>query len=152
MDLPSNVPNPFLNPIGLWQNYLINCIEVNRNFYENTIKRLFHSLFFQHLFPILLRRLMGSLSFRTFYVRITLGILAISVSTFWTGSTMTATISSTTITTTPWCWWSLRMRWSLWRRMLGGRWRPRWRGWLFSSKLMMRVIRIRWVSFTDNVG
>ena len=33
-----NVPNPFLNLIGLWQNYLIYWIEVNRNFYENAIK------------------------------------------------------------------------------------------------------------------
>ena len=31
-----NVPNPFLNLIGLWQNYLIYWI--NRNFYENAIK------------------------------------------------------------------------------------------------------------------
>jgi len=33
-----NVPNPFLNPIHVWQNYLINWIEVSRNFYENAIK------------------------------------------------------------------------------------------------------------------
>jgi hypothetical protein len=33
-----NVPNPFLNLMGLWQNYLIYWIEVNRNFYENAIK------------------------------------------------------------------------------------------------------------------
>ena len=33
-----NVSNPFLNLIGLWQNYLIYWIEVNRNFYENVIK------------------------------------------------------------------------------------------------------------------
>jgi hypothetical protein len=33
-----NVPNPFLNPIGLWQNYFIYWIEMSRNFYENAIK------------------------------------------------------------------------------------------------------------------
>jgi hypothetical protein len=33
-----NVPNPFLNPMGLWQNYLIYWVEVSRNFYENAIK------------------------------------------------------------------------------------------------------------------
>ena len=33
-----NVPNPIPNLMGLWQNYLIYWIEVNRNFYENTIK------------------------------------------------------------------------------------------------------------------
>ncbi|HXX95603.1 MAG TPA: hypothetical protein VEL11_00600 [Candidatus Bathyarchaeia archaeon] len=33
-----NVPNPFLNAIGVWQNYLIYWIEVSRNFYENAIK------------------------------------------------------------------------------------------------------------------
>jgi hypothetical protein len=33
-----NVPNPFLNPIGVWQNYLIDWIEMSRNFYENAIK------------------------------------------------------------------------------------------------------------------
>ena len=33
-----NVPNPFLNLMGLWQNYLTYWIEVNRNFYENAIK------------------------------------------------------------------------------------------------------------------
>jgi hypothetical protein len=32
------VPNAFLNLVGLWQNYLIYWIEVNRNFYENAIK------------------------------------------------------------------------------------------------------------------
>lgn len=32
------VSNPLLNPIGFWQNYLINWIEVNRGFYENAIK------------------------------------------------------------------------------------------------------------------
>jgi hypothetical protein len=33
-----NVSNPFLNLMGLWQNYLIYWIEVNRNFYENAVK------------------------------------------------------------------------------------------------------------------
>jgi hypothetical protein len=33
-----NVPNPFLNPIGVWQNYLLYWMEVSRNFYENAIK------------------------------------------------------------------------------------------------------------------
>jgi len=33
-----DVPNPFLNPIRAWQNYLTDWIEVNRNFYENAIK------------------------------------------------------------------------------------------------------------------
>jgi hypothetical protein len=33
-----NVPNPFLNLVGLWQNYLTYWIEVNRNFYENAVK------------------------------------------------------------------------------------------------------------------
>jgi hypothetical protein len=33
-----NVPNPFLNLIGLWQNYLMYWIEANRNFDENAIK------------------------------------------------------------------------------------------------------------------
>ena len=32
------VPNPFLNPIRAWQKYLIDWIEVNRNFYENAMK------------------------------------------------------------------------------------------------------------------
>jgi len=32
------VSNPFLNPIGFWQNYLINCNEASRGFYENVIK------------------------------------------------------------------------------------------------------------------
>ncbi|MGB8934238.1 MAG: hypothetical protein WCC17_03935 [Candidatus Nitrosopolaris sp.] len=32
------VSNPFLNPIGLWQNYLTNWIETSRGFYENAIK------------------------------------------------------------------------------------------------------------------
>ena len=33
-----HVSNPFLNPIGLWQNYLTNWIETSRGFYENAIK------------------------------------------------------------------------------------------------------------------
>jgi hypothetical protein len=33
-----NVPNPFLNPIRVWENYLIDWIEVTRNFYENAIR------------------------------------------------------------------------------------------------------------------
>jgi hypothetical protein len=33
-----NIPNPFLNPIHVWQNYLMYWNEVNRNFYENAIK------------------------------------------------------------------------------------------------------------------
>jgi hypothetical protein len=33
-----NVPNPFLNPIRAWQNYLEYWNGVNRNFYENAIK------------------------------------------------------------------------------------------------------------------
>ena len=33
-----NVPNPFLNPMGLWQNYLTYWIEVSRNFYENAVR------------------------------------------------------------------------------------------------------------------
>jgi hypothetical protein len=37
-EIRGNVPNPFQNLIGLWQNYLIYWIEVNRNFYENAIK------------------------------------------------------------------------------------------------------------------
>jgi hypothetical protein len=32
-----NVRNPFLNSIRVWENYLINWIEANRNFYENAI-------------------------------------------------------------------------------------------------------------------
>jgi hypothetical protein len=32
-----NVSNPFLNLMGLWQNYLIEWIEMNGNFYENVI-------------------------------------------------------------------------------------------------------------------
>ncbi|MFZ0511052.1 MAG: hypothetical protein WAM14_05565 [Candidatus Nitrosopolaris sp.] len=34
----SHVSNPFLNPMGLWQNYLINWIEMSRAYYENAIK------------------------------------------------------------------------------------------------------------------
>jgi hypothetical protein len=33
-----NIPNPFLNLMGLWQNYLVYWIEVSRNFYENAIR------------------------------------------------------------------------------------------------------------------
>jgi hypothetical protein len=29
------VSNPFLDPIGFWQNYLINWIEASRGFYEH---------------------------------------------------------------------------------------------------------------------
>ena len=38
------VSNPFLNPIGFWQNYLINWIEASRGFYENAIKANEHWL------------------------------------------------------------------------------------------------------------
>jgi hypothetical protein len=34
------VSNPFLNPIGFWQNYLINWIEASRGFYANAIKAM----------------------------------------------------------------------------------------------------------------
>jgi len=37
-EIGGNVPNPVLNLMGLWQNYLIYWIEVSRNFYENAIK------------------------------------------------------------------------------------------------------------------
>jgi len=37
-DQEGNVRNPFLNLVGLWQNYLIGWNEVNRNFYGNAIK------------------------------------------------------------------------------------------------------------------
>jgi len=37
-EIGGNVPNPFPNLMGLWQNYLIYWIEVSRNFYENAIK------------------------------------------------------------------------------------------------------------------
>jgi hypothetical protein len=33
-----NVPNPFLNLMGLWQNYLIYWTQVSRNFYENAVR------------------------------------------------------------------------------------------------------------------
>jgi hypothetical protein len=46
-----NIPNPFLNLIGLWQNYLIYWIEVNRNFYENAIKT--NELWFKLWDPLL---------------------------------------------------------------------------------------------------
>jgi hypothetical protein len=36
-DIAGNVSNPFLNLMGLWQNYLIEWIEMNGNFYENVI-------------------------------------------------------------------------------------------------------------------
>jgi hypothetical protein len=35
-EIGGNVPN--LNPMGLWQNYLIYWIGVSRNFYENAIR------------------------------------------------------------------------------------------------------------------
>jgi len=34
----SNVPNPFQNPISIWQNYLKYWIELSKNFYENAIR------------------------------------------------------------------------------------------------------------------
>ena len=37
-DQEGNVSNPFLNFVGLWQNYLIYWIEVSRNYYENAVK------------------------------------------------------------------------------------------------------------------
>jgi len=37
-EIGGNVPNPFPNLMGLWQNYLIYWIEGNKNFYENAIK------------------------------------------------------------------------------------------------------------------
>ena len=33
-----NIGNSFQNSIRIWQNYLINWIEANRNIYENVIK------------------------------------------------------------------------------------------------------------------
>jgi hypothetical protein len=33
-----NIPNAFLNPIRVWQNYLIDWIQVSTNFYENAIR------------------------------------------------------------------------------------------------------------------
>jgi hypothetical protein len=43
-ELKGCVSNPFLDPIGFWQNYLINWIEANRGFYENAIKAYEHWL------------------------------------------------------------------------------------------------------------
>ena len=37
-ELKGYVSNPFLDPIGFWQNYLINWIEASRGFYKNAIK------------------------------------------------------------------------------------------------------------------
>jgi hypothetical protein len=37
MTSEGNVPNPFLNLMGLWRNYLIYWIDANRNFYENAV-------------------------------------------------------------------------------------------------------------------
>jgi len=37
-EIGGNIPNPFLNPMGLWQSYLTYWIEVSRNFYENAIR------------------------------------------------------------------------------------------------------------------
>jgi hypothetical protein len=34
----SRVINPFLNPVEFWRRYLINFIEANTAFYENTIR------------------------------------------------------------------------------------------------------------------
>jgi hypothetical protein len=42
--LKSYVSNPFLDPIGFWQNYLINWIEASRGFYDNAIKANEHWL------------------------------------------------------------------------------------------------------------
>jgi len=33
-----NVSNSLLNPMALWQNYLIYWIEMSRNFYENAVR------------------------------------------------------------------------------------------------------------------
>ena len=33
-----SVSNPILNFVGLWQNYLMEWTEVNRNFYEDAIR------------------------------------------------------------------------------------------------------------------
>jgi hypothetical protein len=33
-----NIPNPFLNPMRFWENYLTYWMEVSRNFYGNAIK------------------------------------------------------------------------------------------------------------------
>jgi hypothetical protein len=43
-ELKGYVSNPFLNPIGFWQNYLINWNEASRGFYENAIKAYEHWL------------------------------------------------------------------------------------------------------------
>jgi hypothetical protein len=37
-DIRNRSPNTFLNPIQVWQNYLIYWIEVSRNFYENAVR------------------------------------------------------------------------------------------------------------------
>jgi hypothetical protein len=37
-EIGGNAPNPFLNLMGLWQDYLIYWFEVSRNFYENAIR------------------------------------------------------------------------------------------------------------------
>jgi len=37
-EIGGNVSNPLLNPMGLWENYLIYWIGVSRNFYENAIR------------------------------------------------------------------------------------------------------------------
>jgi hypothetical protein len=37
-EIGGNAPNPFLNPIQAWQNYLVYWMGVNRNFYENAIR------------------------------------------------------------------------------------------------------------------
>ena len=37
-EIGGNVPNSLLNPMGLWENYLIYWIGVSRNFYENAIR------------------------------------------------------------------------------------------------------------------
>jgi hypothetical protein len=43
-ELKDYVSNPFLDPIGFWQNYLTNWIEASRKFYENAIKANEHWL------------------------------------------------------------------------------------------------------------
>jgi hypothetical protein len=37
-DREQTTPDPFLNPLGFLQDYLINCIEASTQFYENVIK------------------------------------------------------------------------------------------------------------------
>jgi hypothetical protein len=37
------VSNPFLNPIGFWQSYLINWIQASRGYYESAIKPIEYS-------------------------------------------------------------------------------------------------------------